>query len=418
MNEASPIRGPFNPVSFLRSQIHQLFLGGPKVWARKIRIMTGLALAVVPLILVRLLRPIVLIRFGRLFSERMGGFLPDLEYYLCGRELGIQDQKAVDLFCYGEWICNIQVKKMCDRLLRTGDFVRPMELLNRILPGGDRHIVTIAHQDRDIEGLLRRTSLHLSFTGEEERQGKVALQAMGVPDDMPFVCFHARDSAYLNALLPTADWTYHNYRDVHSKNFIPAAEELVRRGYFVLRMGAVCKEAISPSCDRIIDYATLWRTDFLDVYLGAKCHFFISSCSGIDAVPMVFRRPILYTNLIPFEYISSWGHRDLTIPKKLWLTREGRFLRFPEILESGIGRLGRTQDYRERGIDVVENTPEEIASATLEMDERLKGTWTPAEEDEELQKRFWSLFKPSRFHGRLLSRVGAVFLRQNRSLLD
>ena len=52
------------------------------------------------------------------------------------------------------------------------------------------------------------------------------------------------------------------------------------------------------------------------------------------------------------------------------------------------------------------------------MDERIKGTWQSTEEEEELQQRFWSLFKPSELNRVFLSRIGAEFLRQNRELLD
>lgn len=55
---------------------------------------------------------------------------------------------------------------------------------------------------------------------------------------------------------------------------------------------------------------------------------------------------------------------------------------------------------------------------SVEMDERLKGTWQTTEEDEELQRRFWSLFKPSELNRVFRSRIGAEFLRQNRELLD
>lgn len=418
MNEASPIQGPFNPVSFLRSQFHQLCFGGRKVIARKIRILVGVATAFIPLVLIRALRPFVLIRFGRIFSERIGGFITDIEYYFCGRDLGIQNRRAVDLFCYGEWISNSQLKKMCDRMLPMFNFVRYLFLLNRILPGGKMHTITIPYHDRDVHGFLRRTSVHLSFTDEEERLGQSSLRAMGIPEGAPFVCFHARDSAYLDALLPGTDWSYHDYRDTHVQNYLPAAEELTRRGYFVIRMGAVCKEKLILSNARIIDYAALWRTDFLDIYLGAKCRFFISSCSGIDAVSMVFRRPILFTNLIPLEHIPSWGSQDIVIPKKLWLTRERRFLRFQEILESGAGLFLATQEYMENGIEVVENTPEEILAAAVEMEERLNGSWKGTTGDEDLQKKFWSLFRGNRLHGFIASRVGAEFLRQNYCVKD
>ena len=65
----------------------------------------------------------------------------------------------------------------------------------------------------------------------------------------------------------------------------------------------------------------------------------------------------------------------------------------------------------------------EIAALALEVDDRINGMWEPTEEDEYLQRRFWSrfesLFEISRLqHGVLLTRIGSEFLRQNRELLD
>ena len=54
----------------------------------------------------------------------------------------------------------------------------------------------------------------------------------------------------------------------------------------------------------------------------------------------------------------------------------------------------------------------------IEMEDRLSGTWRASDEDEELQQRFWSLYRPSELNGVFLSRIGAEFLRQNRELLD
>ena len=47
-------------------------------------------------------------------------------------------------------------------------------------------------------------------------------------------------------------------------------------------------------------------------------------------------------------------------------------------------------------LKLIENTPEEIRDVTIEMDERLNGTWKVSKEDEELQDRFWSLFGPGK----------------------
>ena len=111
------------------------------------------------------------------------------------------------------------------------------------------------------------------------------------------------------------------------------------------------------------------------------------------------------------------GERDLLIPKKLWLTQEDRYLTFREIIQSDIGQFSRTEEYSQRGIQVIENTPEEIYAVAVEMDERLKGTWQTSLKDEELQQRFWSLYTRFPSGGPSRCRIGAEFLRQNPRLL-
>ena len=130
------------------------------------------------------------------------------------------------------------------------------------------------------------------------------------------------------------------------------------------------------------------------------------------------RRPGVIVNMVPLEHVPTWGRNYLFIPKKLWLPAERRFMTFREILESGAGRIQRSERYAELGIEPVENSSEEITAAAVEMDERLNGTWHSSDEDEELQQRFWSLFKPSELNGVFFTRIGAEFLRQNRDLLD
>ena len=89
-----------------------------------------------------------------------------------------------------------------------------------------------------------------------------------------------------------------------------------------------------------------------------------------------------------------------------------------EILESGAGGFLHAEKYADMGIELIENTPEEIFDVSMEMDQRLNGTWETSEEDEVLQKRFWGMFPKSELHGEFRARIGAEFLRQNSVLLD
>ena len=195
-------------------------------------------------------------------------------------------------------------------------------------------------------------------------------------------------------------------------------DELVKRGFWAIRVGAVVDKPLASSNEKIIDYATKYRTDFLDIYLNAKCCFFLGCTAGLWGIPAIFRRPIALVNFIPLDNAHSWGEENLFIPKKLWLRDQQRFLTFPEILNSKIGRAYFNELYEDAGIEVLENTPEEISAVAIEMDRRLKGTWETTQEDEQLQQRFWSLFDGSDLHGVFSARIGAEFLRQNQDLLE
>lgn len=380
-------------------------------------------LLAIPVVLcIRALRSCVLIRLGPLRSERIGHFAGNTEMYLCRRDAGMDNQRAIDIFYHTSPVCNWQLKKMWDRTLHVSPLACPVDRLNRLLPGGESHVIPWPRTgDRDIHDLLSRTRAHLSFTPEEERRGLAALRQMGIPEGTPFICFFARDTAYLDFALPNVNWHrggYHDYQNSNIHNYIPAAEEMTRRGYFAIRMGYIVKEALTTSNPMIIDYATKYRTDFLDIYLGAKCRFFIcGDGAGIHAIPMIFRRPIAYVNFVHLTSSPTCGRGVLFIPRKFWLREDRRFLTFSEILNSEIERFTRIKHYEDFGIDIVENTAEEILDLTRELNGRLDGNFEYTEEDEELQSRFLSLFQPH--HGCYGSpaRIGAKFLRQNRELL-
>ena len=122
-------------------------------------------------------------------------------------------------------------------------------------------------------------------------------------------------------------------------------------------------------------------------------------------------------NFIPIGDIWSWNEDLLCIPKKLWLRREQRYMTFREILDSEVHLTYHTEEYDRLGIDVVENTSEEIFAVTIEMDERLNGRWHTSQEDEELQSQFWLMHKSAYPSVAIKSRIGAEFLRENRVLV-
>ena len=428
-------------VAFIERQLLQIQQGGRAVLFRKMKIVLHILLRLslyilaapfaIPVVLVlRIIRPWLLVRWGGLISTRIGHFAANTEMYLCERDAGINvpKQRHVDIF-YMRYrpICNQQLAIMWKRVLRIWPswILTPISLFNRLIPGGVVHeIGTNAQHDRDVHNLLDRFPSHLEFTPEEEARGEAGLRAIGIPPGSPFVCLIIRDSAYLDAHQP-GEWSYHNYRDSDIQNYVLAAEKLADRGYFVIRMGAKVREAMKTVHPRVIDYATnSMRSDFMDIYLGAKCKFCISTGTGLDAIPVMFRRHFVYLNIVPLGYLHTFRTDFISLTKKHILKEEGRSLTMREIFTHGVGFCMHTSDYESKGIKLIENTPEEIRDVVIEMIEHLNGTWQPHEDDEALQRRFWEIFPTDAIddqgrplHGEIRARFGAHFLRNNRDWL-
>ena len=102
--------------------------------------------------------------------------------------------------------------------------------------------------------------------------------------------------------------------------------------------------------------------------------------------------------------------------KKFFSKNEDRFLTLTEIINIDFGGYETNKIFDRLNLELIENTPEEIHAVTIEIDERLNGTWQTTPEDEELQKRFWALFGPDKLKSPDL-RIGAEYLRENQELL-
>lgn len=405
-------------------------------------------IAIPIVILVRLLRPIVVIRFGMLRSENIGHFAANTELYLCERDIGLHGRRVYDFFSHRMPICNQQLAKMWARLLHISPVYRYFDRASRRLPGWKKHWIPVfARGDVDVKNLIISTKTHLNFTPEEEKIGLQKLCDLGVKLPAEFVCFYARDSVYSSntALKSKKPLKRHDYRNSSIDNYIPAMQEVAKRNYYALRIGAMVQKPVSMDNEKIIDYATIARDEFMDIFLCAKCKFFVGSTGGINAVPRIFRRPMVYVNFVPLRvmHLFACAQKSLILPKKLWLRKEKRFLTFNEALKTGATKFWLSQQYEQAGLDVVENDADEILAAAIEMDERLNDSWVGTSEDIQLQQRFWEIFVPDNTQrpnletsaeylyenrhwteyedeaaGKPNVNISSYFLRQNRYLLD
>lgn len=375
-----------------------------------------LALFSLPFVLLmRILSPFVIVRIFVLDFGRIGAVLPHLDMYISRRDAGLEGSRNFDIYCFTRGkVANYQIKKMVERIVPIHPFAFWVDKVNKRMPGWEKYAVPCRSRLNCNSAL--KASPNLSFTEKELQYGQEELKKLGVPQNNPFICFHARDAAYLNTYQPQANWDYHSYRNADISNYVPAVEKLVGKGYCAIRMGRFVGEELQTDNPRIIDYAAKGGTDFLDMYLGAHCRFFIAGSDGLAEIPTIFRRPVVWIDFVPFSAVHLVAKGQLFIPKKLWSLKENRMLTFDEMINKKVAQYSRTEDYEKAGIKIVNNSPEEIIDVAMEMEDRLSGTWNETQEDQELQQQFNSIV--SRNGRKFFGRIGAKFLRQHREFLN
>jgi putative glycosyltransferase (TIGR04372 family) len=380
-----------------------------------------LVLAALPVVVaVRLARPVVRIRFGSIRSDVIGHFVFDPEYYLSWREdAGFN---FVDFFFFHapsppnkHWII------MVARTLKVHPSVRYLDRANQLLPGAELHrarTLPAGQRSIDPQGVTNRTDPHIHFTEDEQIRGRETLASMGMEEGARFMCLIVRDSAYKASKESIKqDWSRHDYRDTDIDDYSLASKELAERGSWVLRMGKVVEKPLALDHSRVIDYANSpFRSDFLDIWLTAHCHFATTSGTGLDDVTVAYRRPYAQVNQLPVGGIRSYKF-GVVLFKYLRSQETGELLGLREQISNGIVYSLFMQEYRELGLEIVNNTPEEICDTVGEVEARLDGTWEKSEEDEELQKRFWEMLREwdgyDKHHGEVRARVCTSFLRRN-----
>lgn len=372
-----------------------------------------------------------------------------MELYLCEKDAGWHPPKAWDVFYHFDpdrhtlksppqitkMVPNYQVEKMVGANLRIVQPVSLLGSLNRMISRGANQFDVPLPIPFDTNDLLQKYPPHFVFTEEEEQQGQAGLREMGVPEGVGFVCFHVRDGEFLYQVRPRmvsiyGDWQEQPYRNATMENFMMAVDQLADMGYYVLRMGQWSKEPMVHDYPRVIDYATKYQTDFMDAYLSAKCAFFIGTNSGMTSIPMMYRTPLALVNIVPYTEIGYSGTIDLFILKKFYSQRDDRLLTLKEILNEPLllNYHNKFTDvsrayYDSIGLEVQENSPEEIAGLTLEMEQRLGAGFQPSPEDEELQARYQMIIrahadKLTPLQGLERRRIGSHFLRTHPAILD
>ena len=289
------------------------------------------------LALIYVIGPIKKIRFYKITANRLGHFAINTELYLCQKKL-YEYKNCFDIFYLDGKPCNKFFLKLVKRhlIVFPNLVTNKLFFLNNFLSNYfnfcNSHEINIKCPDRDVENLFDRYSTQLQLTSDEIINGEKYLESVGIQQKDKFVLLYVRDSNYLDKQFPDKDWSKHEYRNYDIKYFKLAVLELIRRGFYVIRIGTDVKGSLEIDSKNYIDYSlSEQRSDFLDIFLCSKCHFCLSTASGFDTIPQIFRRPIA-SIFVPFYLVYSWSSKILVTTKNHFSIEKKRNLTLKRII--------------------------------------------------------------------------------------
>jgi putative glycosyltransferase (TIGR04372 family) len=235
----------------------------------------------------------------------------------------------------------------------------------------------------------------------------------GIKKNDKVVCFFSRSSDYYGDSSP---------RNSSINLFCKAINFLCDKGYKCIRVGNSVSEKFCLELDSIYDYGSSGDiSDLMDLYLISKCEFMISTCSGIDGIAHVFRKPTLYVNYLQWGGIDCYTEAQvpLFIPKLFKWKKNGEFLNLEEITKYSVNELCFEEQFEYLGVEVIDNTENEILSIVEEYVLRLNNEWIENPESSQAQKNFVKNMR--HFKGVISSnnpKIGSSFLGKYYQILS
>ena len=383
--------------------------------------------AIVTAILLRVLRPIVTIRFRNLPADEIGPLTVVSQHYLRIKETQ-QKKRQFDF-----WYLKDSVKVSNDYMLsfvksqvkvHSSRFIELVAAISEKLPGAQHHQIESEIRITLLEGVGKK--LKLPQKDCDSSSGYV--KKIGIDPQKEFIALMVRDGAYKSDIVQANTQVRTDkeiYRNQNINDYLQVAEKFASMNVQIVRMGAKVERPFTSNSPLIIDYAsTGMRTEAADIYLASECAMCISTNLGFDHIAAMSGKLRVITNqALVIQASTLFYSTDVFILQRFIERSSGRLLTLSESLQfAEIRNLDWYHKVIDRGLDFVRNTPDEILEASLEGWQRSKGQWVDSPEGLELQAKYWHIYdtffpehKDRFLNGR--PHVGTSFLRNNKSWL-
>lgn len=249
----------------------------------------------------------------------------------------------------------------------------------------------------------------LSFPNDAEARGWAALRNAGIPEGAWFIALHVREGKWNGRAAGL-----HGILNCDVTTYLPAISEITARGGWVIRMGDREMTCL-PALPNVFDYChSELRSDWMDIFIAARCRFMLGCSSGPAYVPPLYGVPAILTNWWPPAQ-RPWHASDIFMPKMIRRGRDGEYLSLSETLDEPFAWCHSRNYLRSKGVAVEDNDPQLIREAVIEMFDRLDGDVDVAARTSDLRREADRIYKSRSAFG--MGQLTAGFLQRYADLI-
>jgi len=247
----------------------------------------------------------------------------------------------------------------------------------------------------------------LAIPDQVSARRREILSNFGSPS-LPYVVFTIRDRRIL-----------HDPDDLRNRSVIefePAITSLTERGFNVIRLTATTTDPLSSTNERILDWQV--RRDGRpgdEIAIMSDAAFVVSTTTGGDSLGLICQRPVLYVDSARLLLVFLGTEFATFHMPRIEDAVTGNRLTFREVLDRGLARVRETHEFAERGVRVINSSPQEIKQCVDEFADLFLGSTNSVAETHQSQWRETLLLhggsELAHRHGEIRARMHPASLR-------
>ncbi len=341
------------------------------------------------------LKKIIFIRFGLLETNAIGHYTCSTDMYLAERKLTDKqflNSKILDIWHTEETICNNYLHGIRKKqfIILPRYLISPLYLFISKFKKLEIHLVPIRNNEHyrkrnnlpnqfiDYKNILNTYDTELKFNDTQINECKKILADNGIINLDKIITIHNRDSLYNKE-------NFESDRNCKIQNFFSTINYLTNNNYQIVRLGKSSNQLIN--IHGVFDYSnSSIRNDLLDFYLCSITKLHIGCSSGLSAVPKIYKREIVWTNVTFNEGPDNFDENFIYLPKIVLEKKSCKDILLKTSLDLNYF-LSNTIKF-----DYIENSEDEILELVKEKLQKINKTWVKPDDYDFLQNKYKKLY--------------------------